>query len=185
LSRAQQAPGVKLESFATLNANIHDGKFTKVDVNVTPKEFESPVFGGIFGSIEPDFTSGTNKTIRISEDGLKAYIHYTVQTELSSLEVAGQGPLTLILGGTVQTNVITVTQSVDIELTMGSIRTTFDGSTFPETQYNAQYIVNTGVERKTGNVSTTLEQSSYAEAVKDKTFSEHNHPQKYSKKLTY
>ncbi len=173
-------PGTKLQSLATFSAKIQDGKFTMVDVNVYPTEFESPVLWGI----KPEFTSVTNKTFRITENGQKAYIHYTVQTELSSLEVMGQWANTL-LSGTVQDNVITVTQSVDIEIDMNSIRTTFDGSTFPETQYNAAYIVNTGVERKTGKISMTLKQSSYEEAVKAKTFNERNHPQKFTKKLTY
>ncbi len=67
--------------------------------------------------------------------------------------------------GSWQNNVITVTPSVEILLKIGSISTTFDGSTFPESRYNASYTVNTGKVIVTGSASKTLHQSTYSEAV--------------------
>lgn len=174
-------PGVKLESTAKIDAKIVDGKFTKATAKVTPKEFESPVLGGI----KPAFTKVSNYSESISEDGLTATIRYDVQTQLAGIEVVGQWFGTLFDDGTVQTNIITVTQSVEIVLKVGSISTTFDGSTFPESRYEATYNIDMETQKKKGTVSTTLKQSSYYEAVKAKTFREKNHPQKRNKVLTY
>ena len=173
--------GVKLESTAKINAKIMNGKFTQASATVTPKEFESPVLGGI----KPAFTEVRNYSESISKDGLTATIHYDVQTQLAGVEVFGQFLFGLLDDGTVQTNIITVTQSVDIVLKVGSISTTFDGSTFPESRYNATYIVDTETKKLKGTVSATLQQSSYYKAVKAATFREKNHPQKTKKTLTY
>ena len=173
--------GVKLESTAKINAKIVNGKFTQASATVTPKEFESPVLGGI----KPAFTEVRNYSESISKDGLTATIHYDVQTQLAGVEVFGQFLFGLLDDGTVQTNIITVTQSVDIVLKVGSISTTFDGSTFPESRYNATYIVDTETKKLKGTVSATLQQSSYYKAVKAATFREKNHPQKTKKTLTY
>jgi hypothetical protein len=69
-------PGVKLESTAKINATIVDGKFTSVKQEITPKEFESPVLGGI----KPAFTRVSNHSVNISKDGLTATLHYEVET---------------------------------------------------------------------------------------------------------
>lgn len=81
--------------------------------------------------------------------------------------------------------IITVTQSVDIELKVGSITTSFDGSTFPESIYRATYTINTGSQVLSGGASATLRQSSYKNAVDKDKFKERGHPNKYRKKLTY
>jgi hypothetical protein len=174
-------PGVKLESTTSVNATIKNGKFTYVRAVIISKKFESPVLWGL----DPAFTKVRNKSSSISPDGQVAKIHYDVVTQLSNFEVIGQWGRTIINDGTIQTNVITVTQSIDIELRMGSISTTFDGSTFPESRYKADYTVNTGTKVLKGNSFVTLQQSSYYEAVKEKTFRERNHPQKARKVLTY
>ena len=173
--------GVKLESTAQIDARIVDGKFTYASAKVKPKEFESPVLGGI----KPAFTELRNYKESISEDGLTATISYNVQTQLAGVEVFGQFFGTLFSDGTIQTNIITVTQSVEIELKIGSISTTFDGSTFPESRYKASYSVDTETKMLKGTVNATLKQSSYYEAVKADTFRERNHPQKVKKTLTY
>jgi hypothetical protein len=174
-------PGVKLESTAKINAKIVDGKFTSVKQEITPKEFESPVLGGM----KPAFTRVSNHKVSISEDGLTANLHYEVETQLSNTEVFGQWVNTLWDDGTIQTNVITVTQSVDIVLKINSITTTFDGSSFPESRYSATYTIDTEKKVLTGTVKNTLEQSSYYKAVKSGTFKERNHPQRKKQVLTY
>ena len=174
-------PGVKLESTANVQAKIVDGKFTEATAKVTPTEFESPVLWGL----KPKFTEVRNYRESISEDGLTATISYDVQTQLSNFEVMGQWARTIFNDGTIQTNVITVTQSVVIELKIGAISTTFDGSTFPESRYSASYSVDTETRMLKGSVNATLRQSSYYEAVKAATFRERNHPQKTKKTLTY
>ena len=174
-------PGVKLESTSNIDAQIQNGKFTSVKLEVKPQEFESPVLGGI----KPKFTKIINYKAQISKDGQTASIHYEAVTQLAGVEVVGQWVRTLFDDGTIQTNIITVTQSVDIILKMGSITTTFDGSTFPESRYNASYSVDTKAKVHTGQVSATLPQSSYYESVKSKKFREKNHPQKRTQILTY
>ena len=170
-----------MESTAQIDAKIVNGKFTQATADVTPKEFESPVLWGL----DPAFTEVRNQKTTISEDGLTATISYDVQTQLSNFEVVGQWVNTLFDDGTIQTNIITVTQSVEIVLKVGSITTIFDGSTFPESRYNASYNVDTETKMLKGTVNATLKQSSYYDAVKAATFRERNHPQKTKKTLTY
>jgi hypothetical protein len=147
---------------------------------IDPKEYESPVLGGL----KPKFTKVSFLKTSISSDGKTAKIHYDVQTKLGNFEVTG-GWIAGLFNGIWQDNIITVTQSVDIELKIGSISTTFDGSTFPESRYNASYTVNTGTEVLTGANSTTLHQSTYKDAVHTKTFKAKGHPEKNTKTLTY
>lgn len=179
-------PGIKLSHTADLQAKIVDGKFTSASAKVKEQEHNSPVLTWLFPEgLSPAFTEVKNYKESISPDGLTATISYDVQTQLSNFEVLGQWAGTLFSDGTIQTNIITVTQSVEIVLKVGSITTTFDGSTFPESRYNASYTVDTETKKLKGTVSATLKQSSYYEAVKAKTFRERNHPQKYRKTLTY
>jgi YD repeat-containing protein len=173
-------PGVKLESFAKITAKIKDGKFIDLTAVVDPKGFESPILGGI----KPKFTEGKNFQVIISPDQKSAIIHYDVQTQLSNIEIMGQWIFGLTTG-LVQNNIITVTQSVDIVFKIGSISTTFDGSTFPESRYTASYTVNTGKIVVTGNSSKILHQSTYSDAIHKKTFKETGNPQKGTKVLTY
>jgi hypothetical protein len=173
--------GVKLESTSKIDAKIVNGKFTEATAYVTPKEFESPVLWGL----DPAFTEVRNLNTTISEDGSFATINYEVQTQLSNFEVFGQWIMTLFNDGTIQNNIITVTQSVEIVLKIGSISTAFDGSTFPESRYSATYGVDTETKKLKGTVNATLKQSSYNNAVKSSTFKERNHPEKTRKTLTY
>jgi hypothetical protein len=174
-------PGVKLESTAKINATIVDGKFTSVKQEITPKEFESPVLGGI----KPAFTRVSNHSVNISKDGLTATLHYEVETQLAGVEVFGGWVRAIFDDGTIQTNIITVTQSVDIILKMGSITTTFDGSSYPESRYEATYTVDTEKQILKGTSKNTLEQSSYYKAAKSGTFKEKNHPQRKKQVLIY
>lgn len=173
--------GIKFSHTADVNAKIVNGKFTSASAEPIAQEYESPVFGGI----KPAFTEVRNYQESISADGLTATISYDVQTQLAGVEVFGQFFGTLFDDGTIQTNIIKVTQSVQIELKIGSITTTFDGSTFPESRYSAIYGVDTETKMLKGTVNATLKQSSYYDAVKSATFRERNHPQKTRKTLTY
>lgn len=93
--------------------------------------------------------------------------------------------MTAISGTAWQTNIITVTQSVDIKWNIGYITTTFDESSFPESRYRATYTINTGTEVLKGGSTATQHQSSYHDAVKAKTFHELNHPEKTTKTVKY
>jgi RHS repeat-associated protein len=180
--------GVKLESTANVSADIHNGKIYKVKAIVIPKEFESPVMGWAFPGegIDPAFTEVRKLSSSISKDGKTAKIHYEVVTQLTLFEVLGQwAATTLLADDTWQTNVITVTQSVDIEIKIGSISTTLDGSTFPEHRYETLYNINTGNSTYKIKHNHTLEQSSYKEAVDADMFKERGHSQRRKKVITY